>query len=128
MVRLQELRRFHIRIQDSGESRRRGAAHKLFRDRNQHEILAFMPGERLVEEFLHEFFDIIRRDIDATLFRRMYGRKLKDPNVPSLRRRPWQYSDSEEEINRRGRKINSPAPEESVWHRIAKVGFVGRGP
>ena len=98
-----------------------------FSDRNQHEILAFIPGERLVEEFLHEFFDIIRRDIDATLFRRMYGKKLKDPNVPSLRRRPWQYSDSEEEINRRGVKSVRQHLEDSVWHRIAKVGFLVAG-
>jgi hypothetical protein len=60
-----------------------------FCDRNQREIMAFMPGERLVEEFLHEFYDIIKRDIDNSVFRRMYGWKLKDPNVPSLRRRPW---------------------------------------
>ena len=39
-----------------------------------------MPGERLVEEFLHEFYDIIRRDIDGAVFRQMSGRKLKDPD------------------------------------------------
>ncbi len=99
----------------------------LFKDRGDHEILSFMPGERLVEEFLHEFFDIVRRDIDATLFRRMYGRKLKDPNVPSLRRRPWQYSEDEEAINRRGVKSGRQHVEESIWHRIAKVGFLIAG-
>jgi superfamily II DNA or RNA helicase len=98
-----------------------------FSDRNQNEILAFMPGERLVDEFLHEFFDIIRRDIDSTLFRRMYGRKLKYPNVPSLRKRPWQYSSAEEEINRRGLKSGRQHLEESVWYRIAKVGFLLAG-
>ncbi len=96
-------------------------------DRNQNEILAFMPGERLVEEFLYEFFDVIRKDIDSSLFRRMYGRKLKDPNVPSLRRRPWQYSPSEEEINRRGLKSVRQHLEESLWHKIAKVGFLVSG-
>ncbi len=95
-----------------------------FSDRNGTEILALMPGERLVEEFLPEFFDIIRRDIDPTLFRRMYGRKLKDPNVPSLRRRPWQFTDSEEEINKKGFKSVRQHLEDSVWHRIAKVGFL----
>lgn len=99
----------------------------VFADRNQNEILAFMPGERLVEEFLHEFFDIIRRDIDSTLFRRMYGRKLKDPNVPFLRRRPWQLTEAEEEINRRGLKSVRQHLEDSVWHRIAKVGFLAAG-
>ena len=99
----------------------------VFADRNQGEILAFMPGERLVDEFLHEFFDIIRRDIDSTLFRRMYGRKLKDPNVPYLRRRPWQLTEAEEEINRRGVKSVRQHLEESVWHRIAKVGFLAAG-
>jgi superfamily II DNA or RNA helicase len=100
-----------------------------FSDREGHEVLAFMPGERLVDEFLHEFFDVIRRDIDPTLFRRMYNRKLKDPNVPSLRRRPWQFSESEDEINRRGFKSVRQHVEESLWHRIAKVGFLvaGRG-
>ena len=98
-----------------------------FSDRNQHEILSLMPGERLVDEYLHEFFDIIRRDIDATLFKRMYGRKLKDPNVPFLRRRPWQLTDSEEEINRRGFKSVRQHLEDSVWHRIAKVGFLTCG-
>lgn len=99
----------------------------VFADRNQNEILAFMPGERLVEEFLHEFFDIIRKDIDSTLFRRMYGRKLKDPNVPFLRRRPWQLTEAEEEINRRGVKSIRQHLEDSVWHRIAKVGFLSAG-
>ncbi len=98
-----------------------------FSDRGGHEILAFMPGERLVEEFLHEFFDIIRRDIDPTAFRRMYGHKLRDPNVPSLRRRPWQYSETEDEINRRGVKSGRQQVEESIWHRIAKVGFLVSG-
>ncbi len=87
-------------------------------------ILAFMPGPRLIEEFLYEFFEIVRRDIDPSVFRRMYGRKLKDPNVPSLRRRPWQYSESEDEINRRGVKSIRQHFEESFWHRIAKVGFL----
>ncbi len=98
-----------------------------FSDRNQNEILSLMPGERLVDEYLYEFFDIIRRDIDATLFRRMYGRKLKDPNVPYLRRRPWQFTESEEEINRRGFKSVRQHLEDSVWHRIAKVGFLSCG-
>ncbi|MBI5570053.1 MAG: DEAD/DEAH box helicase [Desulfomonile tiedjei] len=100
-----------------------------FFDRDRKEVLAFMPGERLVDEFLHEFFDIVRRDIDPVLFRRMYGRKLKDPNVPSLRRRPWQYSEAEDDINRRGFKSIRQHIEESIWHRIAKVGFLicGRG-
>jgi len=100
-----------------------------FYDRSDNEILAFMPGERLVDEFLHEFFDIIRRDIDSTQFRSMYGRKLRDPNVPSLRRRPWQLSESEDDINRRGLKSVRQQLEESIWHRIAKVGFLvaGRG-
>ncbi len=113
---------FRTQVNHGGEGLR-----VSFLDRNQHEILAFMPGERLVEEFLHEFFDIIRRDIDASLFRRMYGRKLKDPNVPSLRRRPWQYSESEEEINRRGVKSVRQNLEDSIWHRIAKVGFLIAG-
>jgi superfamily II DNA or RNA helicase len=104
-----------------------GGLRIVFVDRNQNEVLAFMPGERLVEEFLHEFFDVIRKDIDSTVFRRMYGRKLKDPNVPSLRRRPWQYSASEEEINRRGVKSVRQHLEDSVWHRIAKVGFLVAG-
>ena len=98
-----------------------------YADRDGHEVLAFMPGERLVEEFLYEFFDIVRRDIDPTLFKRMYGRKLRDPNVPSLRRRPWQYSESEDEINRRGFKSVRQQMEDSVWHRIAKVGFLVAG-
>ena len=98
-----------------------------FAGRNKEDILAFMPGERLVEEFLHDFFDIIRRDIDATLFKRLYGRKLKDPNVPSLRRRPWTFSTSEEDLNRRGVRSVQQHYEESLWHRIAKVGFVIAG-
>ncbi len=98
-----------------------------FCDRNQREILSFMPGERLVEEFLHEFYDIIRRDIDGAVFRRMYGRKLKDPNVPSLRRRPWRYSDDELEINRKGLKSVRQHLEDSMWHTIAKVGFLVSG-
>lgn len=98
-----------------------------FLDRGKNEILAFMPGERLVEEFLHEFFELIRRDVDPAQFKRMYGRKLKDPNVPSLRRRPWQYSHSEAEINRRGLKSGRQQWEDSVWYCIAKVGFVVSG-
>ena len=98
-----------------------------FSDRNKNEILAFMPGERLVEEYLHEFFDIIRRDIDSTSFKRMYGRKLKDPNVPSQRRRPWEYSEAEFELNRRGLKSGRQHLEDSIWHRIAKVGFLLAG-
>ncbi len=98
-----------------------------FSDRGANEILAFMPGERLVEEFLHEFFDIIRRDIDPMVFKRMYGRKLKDPNVPSLRRKPWQYTEDELEINKRGIKSARQSMEESIWHRIAKVGFLLAG-
>ncbi len=110
---------FRAQVNHGGEGLRIG-----FFDRSQNEILAFIPGERMVEEFLHEFFDVIRRDIDSTLFRRMYGRKLKDPNVPSLRRRPWQFSDSEHEINRRGLKSVRQHIEDSIWHRIAKVGFL----
>ena len=34
-------------------------------------------GPRLIEEYLYEFFEIVRRDIDPSVFRRMYGRKLK---------------------------------------------------
>ncbi len=90
-------------------------------------ILSFMPGIRLIGEFLHEFFEIIRRDIDPGVFRRIYGKKLKDPNVPSLRRRPWQYSDSEDEINRRGLKSIRQHFEDSMWHKIAKVGFLIAG-
>lgn len=98
-----------------------------FLDRSKNELLAFMPGERLVDEFLHEFFDIIRSDIDPAQFKRMYGRKLKDPNVPSLRRRPWHYTQAEIEINRRGLKSGRQQFEDSVWHRIAKVGFLISG-
>ncbi len=98
-----------------------------FSDRSHREILAFMPGERLVEEFLHEFYDIIRRDVDNSVFRRMYGRKLKDPNVPSLRRRPWRYSEDELEINRKGLKSVRQHLEDSMWHKIAKVGFLVSG-
>ncbi|MEJ2716560.1 MAG: hypothetical protein P8182_05400 [Deltaproteobacteria bacterium] len=100
-----------------------------FSSRDNGEVLAFMPGERLVEEFLHDFFDIVRRDIDSTLFKRMYNRKLKDPKIPSLRRRPWSYSESEEDLNRRGMKSVLQHYEESIWHKIAKVGFLisGRG-
>lgn len=98
-----------------------------FSHRFQPEMLAFMPGERLVDEFLYEFFDIIKRDIDPTHFKRMYGRKLKDPNVPSQRRRPWSYSHSEIELNRRGMKSVRQHYEESFWHKIAKVGFLIAG-
>lgn len=98
-----------------------------FCDRNQREIIAFMPGERLVEEFLHEFYDIIKRDIDNSVFRRMYGWKLKDPNVPSLRRRPWRYSEDELEINRKGLKSVRQHLEDSMWNKIAKVGFLVSG-
>jgi len=98
-----------------------------FSDRSGNEIMAFMPGECLVEEFLHEFFDIICRNIDPTLFKSIYGRKLRDPNVPSLRRRPWQHSEAEDEINRKGIKSSRQQLEESVWHRIAKVGFLVSG-
>jgi len=98
-----------------------------FSDRSKEEIIAFMPGERLVEEYLSEFFEIIRRDIDPTLFKRMYGRKLKHPNVPSPRRRPWAFTESEEELNRRGVKSTLQQQEESVWHTISKVGFLISG-
>ena len=113
---------FNAQVNHGGEGIR-----ITFCDRNRREILAFMPGERLVEEFLHEFYDIIRRDIDGTVFRRMYGRKLKDPNVPSLRRRPWRYSDDELEINRKGLKSVRQHMEDSMWHTIAKVGFLVSG-
>ncbi|MEW6352375.1 MAG: DEAD/DEAH box helicase [Thermodesulfobacteriota bacterium] len=99
-----------------------------FSDRAHQEILSFMPGPRLVEEFLFEFFDLIRRDMDPVLYRRMYGRKLKDPNVPSLRRKPWQMAE-EDEDKVRGTKSVQQQIEESMWYRIAKVGFLisGRG-
>lgn len=113
---------FHSQVNHGGEGLRIS-----FTDRSNSEILVFMPGERLVDEFLHEFFDIIRRDIDATLFKRIYGRKLRDPNVPSLRRRPWQFCEAEMEINRRGLKSGRQQLEDSVWHRIAKVGFLVSG-
>ena len=92
-------------------------------------MLSFNPGDRLVEEFLHEFFDIIRRDIDPVLFKRMYGRKLKDVKVPHHRRRPWPFSESEEDLNKRGLKSSLQQQEESIWNRIAKVGYLiaGRG-
>lgn len=98
-----------------------------FSDRNGNEILALMPGECLVEEFLHEFFEIICRDIDSTVFRSIYGRKLRDPNVPSLRRRPWQHTEAEDDINRKGIKSSRQQLEESIWHRIGKVGFLVSG-
>ncbi len=98
-----------------------------FLDRNDKEILAFMPGERLVDEFLHEFYDIIRRDISATLFKSTYARKLKDPSVPSLRRRPWQYSDAEEAQDSGDAKSARRQQNENIWHRIAKVGFLIAG-
>jgi len=113
---------FNAQVNHGGEGIR-----ITFCDRNRREILAFMPGERLVEEFLHEFYDIIRRDIDGAVFRRMYGTKLKDPNVPSLRRRPWRYSDDELEINRKGLKSVRQHMEDSMWHTIAKVGFLVSG-
>ena len=113
---------FRAQINHGGEGIRIG-----FSTRNTEEILSFMPGERLVEEFLLEFFDIIRRDIDGIMFKRMYGRKLKDPNAPSLRRRPWTYSTSEEELNRRGVKSIQQHYEESFWHKIARIGFVIAG-
>ncbi len=113
---------FRCQVNHGGEGLRIG-----YSDRDGHEVLAFMPGERLVDEFLYEFFDLIRRDIDPTLFKRMYGRKLRDPNVPSLRRRPWQCSESEDEINRRGFKSVRQQLEDSIWHRIAKVGFLISG-
>lgn len=113
---------FGCRINHGGEGLRIS-----FSDRSKAEILAFMPGERLVDEYLHEFFDIIRRDLDSTLFKRMYGRKLKDPNVPSLRRRPWHYSEAEAELNRRGLKSGRQHLEDSIWHRIAKVGYLLSG-
>ncbi len=98
-----------------------------FSDRGPAEILSFVPGERLIEEFLFEFFEIIRRDIDPAVFKRMYGKKLKDPNVPSLRRKPWQYTNDELEINKRGIKSARQSIEESMWHRMAKVGFLLAG-
>jgi len=113
---------FHAQVNHGGEGIR-----IIFTGRNAETILSFVPGERLVEEFLHDFFDIIRRDIDGMMFKRMYGRKLKDPNVPSLRRRPWAYSASEEELNRRGVKSIQQHYEESVWHKIARVGLVIAG-
>jgi superfamily II DNA or RNA helicase len=115
---------FKAEVNHGGEGLRIG-----FSSRDNGEVLAFMPGERLVEEFLHDFFDIVRRDIDSTLFKRMHNRKLRDPKIPSLRRRPWTYTESEEDLNRRGMKSVLQHFEESVWHKIAKVGFLisGRG-
>ncbi|MEW6112320.1 MAG: DEAD/DEAH box helicase [Thermodesulfobacteriota bacterium] len=98
-----------------------------FADRGNKEILVLMPGPRLVEEFLYEFFEIIRRDIDPVLFKSMFGRKLKDPRVPSLRRRPWSNSPAEDDLNRRGLKSTVQHYEESIWYRIAKVGFLIAG-
>lgn len=98
-----------------------------FSDRDGPEILSFMPGPRLVEEFLHEFFDLVKRDIDAVLFKRMFGRKMKDPKVPSLRRRPWAFSEPEDRLNKRGLKSTRQHHEDSLWHRIAKVGFLVAG-
>jgi len=98
-----------------------------YADRTSKEILVLMPGPRLVEEFLYEFFEIIRRDIDPVLFKSMFGRKLKDPRVPSLRRRPWSNSQAEDDLNRRGLKSTTQHYEESIWHRIAKVGFLIAG-
>ncbi len=98
-----------------------------FFDRTEHEVLAFAPGQRLVEEFLHEFFDIIRRDIDPVLFKRMFGKKLKDPKVPSLRRRPWTATRDEEYLHKKGLKTGRQQMEESVWHRITKVAFLIAG-
>lgn len=98
-----------------------------FMDKSDKEMLAFMPGERLVEEFLFEFFDLIRRDVDSTIFKKLYGRKLKDPAVSSSRRRPWSISRGEEELNRRGVRSVLQNYEESLWHRIAKVGFLIAG-
>jgi hypothetical protein len=113
---------FKAQVNHGGEGLR-----LTFSDRGSKEILTFMAGERLVEEFLPEFFDLIRRDIDPVLFKRMYGRKLKDLNVPSQRRRPWSYTDSEDELNRRGLKSTLQHYEESIWHRVAKAGFLIAG-
>lgn len=113
---------FHAQVNHGGEGLRIS-----FSDRSAGEVLAFMPGERLVDEYLFEFFDLIRRDIDSTMFKRMYGRKLKHPNVPSLRRRPWSHSASEEDLNRRGLKSALQHHEDSYWHRIAKIGFILSG-
>ncbi len=113
---------FRAHVNHGGEGLR-----MTYSDRGSDEILSFMPGERLVDEFLHEFFEIIRRDIDPTVYKRMYGKKLKDPNVPSLRRKPWQYTEDELEINKRGIKSARQSMEESIWHRIAKVGFLLAG-
>jgi len=98
-----------------------------FTDKSRTEILSFMPGPCLVEEHLHEFFEIVCRDIDPAVFKSIYGRKLKDCNVPSLRRRPWSFDVSEDEINRKGLKSNRQQHEESIWHRIAKVGYLVSG-
>jgi len=113
---------FNARVNHGGEGIRIS-----FLDRASKEVLAFMPGESLVEEYLFEFFDLIRRDIDATMFKRMYGRKLKHPNVPSLRRRPWSHTESEEDLNRRGYKSSLQHHEESYWHKIAKIAFIMSG-
>jgi SNF2 family DNA or RNA helicase len=98
-----------------------------FHDRINGEILSFTPGERLVEEYLYEFFDIIRRDIDPVQFKRMYGWKLKDPNVPSQRRRPWDYTESEKALNKSGVRSSLQQHEESLWHSIAKVAYIIAG-
>ncbi len=99
----------------------------VFQDRGGREVLAFMPGACLVDEYLHDFFEVINRDIDPAVFKAMYGRKLKDCHVPSQRRRPWSYTTSEEEINRKGMKSNRQQYEDSLWHRIAKVAFLVSG-
>lgn len=94
---------------------------------DKREALSFVPGPRLIEEHLHEFFDIISRDIDPLLFRRVFGKKLKQPNVPSLRIRPWQVTQAEEDLNKRGIKSEAQHYEESMWHRIAKLGYLLTG-
>lgn len=99
----------------------------VFKDRGDREVLAFMPGPCLVDEYLYDFFEIINRDIDPAVFKAMYGRKLKDCHVPSQRRRPWSYTAQEEEINRKGMKSIRQQYEDSLWHRIAKVAFLVSG-
>jgi superfamily II DNA or RNA helicase len=99
----------------------------VFMDKSAKEVLAFMPGACLVDEYLYDFFEVINRDIDPAVFKAMYGRKLKDSHVPSQRRRPWGYTTAEEEINRKGMKSNRQQYEDSMWHRIAKVAFLVSG-
>ncbi len=113
---------FSAQVNHDGEGLR-----LCYSDRNRQEVLSFVPGTRLVDEFLFEFFDLIRRDIDPVQYRSIYGQKLKDPNVPPLRRKPWQLVETEDDPRERGSKSLQRQIEESMWYRIAKVGFLLSG-